>query len=163
MQFSIGDRVIHPGQGLCTVVDFKEEPSPVLILETGSGRKTTRLMYPAATAEKNLHYPVSSEEAIKVIKSYSSIECDPHTEHNSGQEEAYFKGLLKRGVPYSVMVAKTMRTRIANAEANGKKPSAYFARVLKEAQRRSLEELACALDSTPDDVAQMFEEQAMSA
>lgn len=160
--FSIGDRVIHPGQGLCTVVGFKEVPSPVLILETGTGHKATRLMYPVATAEKNLHYPVERAQAISVIEGYDAIECDPHTEHNSGQEEAYFKGLLKRGVPYSVMVVKTMRTRIANAEAAGKKPSAYFARVLKEAERRSLEELAYALDTTPDDVAKMFEEAAVA-
>lgn len=161
--FSIGDRVIHPGQGLCTVVGFKDEPSPVIILEAGSGRQTTRLMYPAASAEKNLHPPVDKAEALKVIESYASIECDPHTEHNSGQEEAYFKGLLKRGVPYSVMVAKTMRTRIAAAEARGHKPSAYFTRVLREAQRRSLEELACALDSTPEDVAAMFATNDMSS
>lgn len=135
----------------------------MLILEAGSGRKVTRLMYPAAMAEQKLHYPVSRDKALEVIASYDSIECDPHTEHNSGQEEAYFKGLLKQGVPYSVMVVKTMRRRIASAEAAGRKPSAYFGRVLKEAQKRSLEELACALDSTPEDVAQMFEDEVMSA
>lgn len=161
--FAIGDRVIHPGQGLCTVVGFKDQPMPVIVLEAGSGRQVTRVMCPVDSAEKSLHPPVDKTQALAVIQNYASIECDPHTEHNSGQEEAYFKGLLKRGVPYSVMVAKTMRARIASAEAHGRKPSAYFARVLKEAERRSLEELACALDSTPDAVASMFEQSDMSA
>ncbi|WP_334099077.1 CarD family transcriptional regulator, partial [Parolsenella catena] len=62
--FSVGERVVHPGQGLCTVVGFQDSPAPMLILETGSGRGATRLMYPAAQAEKNLHPPVGREEAL---------------------------------------------------------------------------------------------------
>lgn len=120
-------------------------------------------MYPVAMAAKALHYPVSREEALSVIKGYSSIECDSHSEHNSGLEEQYFKKLVKQGVPHSVMVVKTMTKRIKDAEAAGKKPSTYYTRVLKEAQTRSLEELAYALDSTPEDVVEMFETQDMSA
>ena len=66
---------------------------------------------------------------------------------------------MKRGVPDSVCVVKTMRRRIAEAERRSKKPSTYLVRVLREARRRSLEELACALDTTPDEVAGMFAER----
>ena len=52
-----------------------------------------------------------------------------------------------------------MRTRIAQCERSARKPSAYIARVLKEARLRSLEELACALDTTPDVVEQMFRDR----
>lgn len=154
--FTVGERVMHPGQGLCTVVGFRDSPSPMLVLETGSGRTTTRLLYPLAQAEHNLHAPVSRAEALQVISGYDELSCDPHTNHNSGVEEAYFKALLKRGVPDSVRVVKTMRTRIAAAERLSRKPSAYLTRVLREAQRRSLEELACALDTTPEQVVGMF-------
>lgn len=154
--FSVGERVMHPGQGLCTVVGFKDSPTPMLILETGSGRGATRLMYPAAQAEKNLHPPVGREEALAVIDGYSELSCDTFTDRNSGLEETHFKKLVKHGVPDSVRVVKTMSARIADAEARSKKPSSYLVRVLRDARERSLEELACALDTTPEDVEAMF-------
>lgn len=154
--FFVGERVVHPGQGLCTVVGFQDSPAPMLILETGSGRGATRLMYPAAQAEKNLHPPVGREEALAVIDGYADLACDTFTDRNSGLEESHFKKLLKHGVPDSVLVVKTMRARIAEAEAGSKKPSSYLIRVLRDARDRSLEELACALDTTPEDVEAMF-------
>ena len=156
--FTVGERVIHPGQGLCTVVGFKDAPSPMLVLEAGSGRKTTRLLYPAAQAETHLHLPVTRDEALRVIEGYGELSCDPHTDRNSGQEEAYFKAMLKRGVPDSVRVVKTMRHRLALAASGSRKPGTYVTRVLREAQRRSLEELACALDTTPEQVVGLFRE-----
>lgn len=154
--FAIGERVMHPGQGLCTVVGFEDSPFPVLVLEAGDGRSTTKLLYPQAQADK-LHPPVSREDALAVIEGYDDLTCDDFTDRNSGLEEKHFKALLKNGVPDSVRVVKTMRQRIAAAEAEGKKPSTFMSRVLREAQRRSLEELACALDSTPDEIVSMFE------
>lgn len=157
--FSVGERVMHPGQGLCTVVGFQDTPSEMLILETGSGRGATRLMYPVAQAEKNLHPPVNREQAIAAIDGYSKLECDDFTDRNSGLEEKHFKARLKLGIPESLRVAKTMLARIEQAEASSKKPSSYLARVLRDARDRSLEELACALDTTPEDVEGMFAER----
>ncbi len=121
--FSIGERVMHPGQGLCTVVGFEDSPSPMLILETGSGRGAARLMYPAAQAEKNLHPPVSRDEALAAIDGYGDLTCDPFSDRNSGLEEKHFKQRLKLGIPESLRVTKTMLERIAAAEACSKKPS----------------------------------------
>ena len=120
--FAIGERVMHPGQGLCTVVGFEDSPFPVLVLEAGDGRSTTKLLYPQAQADK-LHPPVSREDALAVIEGYDDLTCDDFTDRNSGLEEKHFKALLKNGVPDSVRVVKTMRQRIAAAEAEGKKPS----------------------------------------
>ena len=157
--FTVGERVIHPGQGLCTVVGIEDAPPPMLVLEAGVGRTSTRLLYPLAQAELHLHPPVSRDEALDAIEHYASLKSDPHTDRNSGLEEAYFKTLLKRGVPDSLCVVKTMQARIAAAEQQARKPSSYLVRVLKEAQRRTLEELACALDTTPAAVSDMFREK----
>ena len=47
--FSIGQHVIHPGQGVCTVVGFRDDtPQPMLLLETKQGHAQTILMYPVA-------------------------------------------------------------------------------------------------------------------
>ncbi len=49
--FSIGQHVIHPGQGVCTVVGFRDDtPQPMLLLETKQGHAQTILMYPVAQA-----------------------------------------------------------------------------------------------------------------
>ena len=55
-------------------------------------------------------------------------------------------------------VAKTMRHRIAEAEAHGKKPSSYYSRMLKEARRRTLEELSVALGADEDAVEERFKQ-----
>ena len=143
--FRIGQHVIHPGQGVCTVVGIEEDaPTPMIILECKQGHAKTRLQYPLSQSGR-LHATVSREEAEDLIENYASIECDPFTERNSSLEETYFKKLIKEGAPATVRVAKTMRFRIRDAERRAKKPSSYYARVLKEAHKRSVEELAVAI------------------
>ena len=150
--FSIGEHVIHPGQGVCTVTGFDEDaPTPMIILECKQGHAKTRMMYPLAQSDR-LHLAISREEAENLIEHYGDLECDPFTERNSSLEETHFKQLLKEGAPETVRVAKTMRYRIRDAERRAKKPSTYSARVLKEAHRRSVEELAMAIGVSEEDI-----------
>ena len=153
--FSIGEHIIHPGQGVCTVMGIEESPTPMLVLEASSGRSKTRLLYPVAQADR-LHPAISREDALALIGHYGELVCDPFTERNANLEEAYFKEVIKHGAPDTVRVAKTMMARIEAAEARSKKPSSYYARVLKEARRRSLAELSCALEISEDEVAEMI-------
>ena len=61
--FSIGEHVIHPGQGVCTVTGFDEDaPTPMIILECKQGHAKTRMMYPLAQSDR-LHLAISREEA----------------------------------------------------------------------------------------------------
>lgn len=149
--FKIGEHIIHPGQGVCTVVDYEDGPTPMLVLEAKQGHAKTRMKYPVSQ-EDRLHACVSAQEAEAIIAGYAAMECDPFTERNSSLEETYFKQQLKQGAPTTVRVAKTMRHRIREAEARAKKPSSYYSRVLKEAHRRGVEELSVALGVTEDDV-----------
>ena len=149
--YKIGEHVIHPGQGVCTVTGFKETPAPMIELEAHSRHSTTKLLYPMAQADR-LHPCIDKEHAQELIDNYDRIECDPFTERNSSLEESYFKQLIKKGAPTTFQFAKTMRVRIHEPESRDRKPSSYYARVLKEAHRRSIEELAVALDMTEDAV-----------
>lgn len=149
--FSIGEHIIHPGQGVCTVMGYEDAPSPMIILEAKHGHAKTRMMYPVAQQDR-LHTCISREVAERLLDDYDEIEDDPFTERNSSLEETYFKKQLKYGAPQTIRVAKTMRQRIHDAQAQDKKPSSYYTRVLKEAHRRALEELAVALECTEDDV-----------
>ena len=142
--FSIGQHVIHPGQGVCTVVGFRDDtPQPMLLLETKQGHAQTILMYPVAQADR-LHAAISQQDAEHLLS-------DTFTERNSSLEETHFKQQLKLGAPETVRVAKTMMHRIRQAEEADKKPSSYYMRVLKEAKRRSIEEFAVALGVTEED------------
>lgn len=155
--FEIGEHVIHPGQGVCTVTGFDDNgPAPMIVLESKQGHAKTRMLYPVAQSDR-LHPTVTREEAQRIIDHYSEMECDTFTERNSSLEESHFKQLLKQGAPATVRVAKTMRHRIAEAERRDKKPSSYYMRVLKEAHRRSVEELAVALEVTEDEIEQLLE------
>lgn len=149
--FNIGEHVIHPGQGVCTVVGYEDSPSPMIVLEARSGHSKTLMRYPVAQQDR-LHPCVSREVAEELIENYHEMECDPFTERNSMLEETYFKQQIKRGAPATVRVAKTMRTRISEAESRNKKPSSYYQRILKMARRRALEELAVAIGCSEEDV-----------
>ena len=150
--FSIGEHVIHPGQGVCTVIGFDDDgAAPMIILESKQGHAKTRMLYPVSLSDR-LHATITGEEAERMIAGYAAMECDPFTERNSSLEEAHFKQLMKRGMPDTMRVAKTMRHRIRDAERRAKKPSNYYSRVLKEAHRRSVEELAVAIGCTEEDV-----------
>ncbi len=154
--FEIGAHVIHPGQGVCTVTGYDDAgPAPMIVLECRQGHAKTRMLYPVSQ-EGRLHPAVTAEEAQDIIDNYDDIECDPFTERNSSLEESYFKQLIKRGAPETVRVAKTMRHRIEEAQRQDRKPSSYYTRVLKEAHRRSIEELACALGVSEEHLEGVF-------
>lgn len=154
--FEIGQHVIHPGQGVCTVVGFKDDAShPMILLRAKSGNAETHLMYPL-DQQGRLHAIISREDAEELLDSYDELAVDSFTERNSALEETHFKQQLKLGAPETVRVAKTMRHRIALAEAQGKKPSSYYSRMLKEARRRTLEEFAVALDVDEEAVETRF-------
>lgn len=149
--FEIGQHVIHPGQGVCTVVGFRDDtPQPMVLLEAKQGHAQTILMYPVAQADR-LHAAISREDAENLLANYADLKCDDFTERNSSLEESHFKQQLKLGAPETVRVAKTMLKRIQDAEAADKKPSSYYMRVLKEAKRRSIEEFAVALGVSEED------------
>lgn len=155
--FEIGEHVIHPGQGVCTVTGYDNQgPAPMLVLECRQGHAKTRMLYPVSQ-EDRLHLTITREQAQDLIDNYDDLECDDFTERNSSLEETHFKQLIKLGAPETIRVAKTMRHRISEAISRDKKPSSYYSRVLKEAHRRSVEELAVALDCTEEHVEEIFD------
>ena len=104
--FSIGQHVIHPGQGVCTVVGFRDDtPQPMLLLETKQGHAQTILMYPVAQADR-LHAAISQQDAEHLLSHYDELECDTFTERNSSLEETHFKQQLKLGAPETVPAGK---------------------------------------------------------
>ena len=103
--FEIGQHVIHPGQGVCTVVGFRDDtPQPMLLLETKQGHAQTILMYPVAQVDR-LHAAISQDDAEHLLSHFDELECDTFTERNSSLEETHFKQQLKLGAPETVRYA----------------------------------------------------------
>ena len=68
--FHVGQHVIHPGQGVCTVTGFTEDAvHPMILLSAKSGHTETHLMYPLAQQDR-LHAVISREDAEDLLGTY---------------------------------------------------------------------------------------------
>ena len=155
--YSVGEYIVHPGQGVCQVEAIVEEPMAVYQLMPIGQRHPMRITYPVAGADK-LRPVLSRQEAEALIEGYSEMEPDPYHERSNALEEAYFKREIRNGTcEDSMRIVKTFRLRIEETRANNRKPPVIYERILKQASQRSLEELSVALDMSPEDVRMLFE------
>ena len=124
--FQIGQHVIHPGQGVCTVTGFTEDKAhPMILLCAKSGHAETHLMYPLAQQDR-LHAIISREDAESLLGNYADLPVDTFTERNSALEETHFKQQLKLGAPETVRVAKTMHIVSTRRRRGAKSPAAIM-------------------------------------
>lgn len=158
--YKVGEFVVHPGQGVCRVEDVTQgDDATYQLLPMGQPRPM-HISYPVAS-ESRLRPILSAGEARLIIETYSELEQDPFTERSAALEEAHFKKEIRDGsCRDSVRIVKTIKAKIAAAEANNKKAPVAYERILRQARSRSLEELSCALECTKEDVVALFEENA---
>ncbi|KXB63858.1 CarD family transcriptional regulator [Olsenella sp. DNF00959] len=153
--YEVGEYIVHPGQGVCRVDEVVDDPQPSYQLMPVGVRHPMRISFPIAS-ESRLRPVLTHDEAMTLIGEYPSLDVVELGPNNNAMEE-YFKNKIRRGsCRDSVRVAKTFRRRIAQVRANNKKPPVAYERILKQARERSLQELAVALDSTKEDVQQLF-------
>ncbi|MCH3968772.1 MAG: CarD family transcriptional regulator [Atopobiaceae bacterium] len=157
--FSVGEYIVHPGQGVCKVEAVEDDPMAVYKLMPVRGRNPMLISFPVSN-EQRLRPILSAEEATALIEDYPSMGLDEFRDKSNALEEEHFKSEIKRGsCRDSVRIVKTFRHRIDEVKANNKKPPVVYERILKEARERSLSELAVALEVTPEDVEQRFEQE----
>lgn len=157
--YSVGEFIVHPGQGVCKVEGVVEEPMALYQLMPIGQRHPMRISFPLASADK-LRPVLSREEAMQIIDGYPDMQVDPFIGRSNALEEEHFRQKIRTGTcKDSVRIVKTFRKRIADTRARNKKPPVVYERILKQASQRSLEELAVALEMTPDDVRLLFEQR----
>ena len=157
--YTVGEYVVHPGQGVCKVERIDDTPQEIYVLQPVAGRNRMLISFPVAS-EGRLRPILSHDEALDLINGYSEMDTDSYTDRSNALEEEHFKNQIKRGTcDDSVRIVKTFTERIDRVRANNKKPPVVYERILKEARQRSLTELAVALDVTTDDVVDLFEKQ----
>ncbi len=157
--FSVGQYIVHPGQGVCKVEDVVLEPMAVYQLLPIGQRHPMRISFPLASADK-LRPILSRDEAMGIIDGYPDMSIDPFKARSNALEEEHFRQKIRTGsCEDSVRIVKTFRKRIADTRARNKKPPVVYERILKQASQRSLEELAVALEMTADEVRLLFEQR----
>ena len=150
--YSVGDYLVHPGQGVCQVKDVTDGPQAVYQLLPIGKRHPIHISFPVAN-ERRLRPVLSRAEAEQIIEDYPTIEVESFQARNNSLEEEHYRNEMRQGsCRDSVRIVKTFRIRIAD-----KKPPVAYERILKEARERSSVELAVALDSTPEDVALLLQ------
>ncbi|MBE5023637.1 CarD family transcriptional regulator [Olsenella sp. DSM 107455] len=154
--YSVGDYLVHPGQGVCQVKDVTSGSQAVYQLLPIGKRHPVHISFPVAN-ESRLRPVLSREEARQIIDDYPTIEVERFQARNNSLEEEHYRAEMRQGTCLdSVRVLKTFRLRIEELSARNKKPPVAYERILKEARERSCAELAVALDCTPDDVVMLF-------
>ena len=157
--YAKGEYVVHPGQGVCKVEDVTDGPDAMYKLMPIRNTHALLISFPAAN-ESRLRPVLSRDEAIAIIEGYPTLEVDDFTDPSGAVEEEHFKAQMKEGTCNdSVRIVKTVRQRIRRARDAGRKPPVIYERLLREARERTLSELAVALESTPEDVQELFERQ----
>ena len=155
--FSVGEYIVHPGQGVCVVEGIQSEPMAVYQLLPIGQRHPMRISFPIASADK-LRPILSRAEAEQIIEQYPTMQLDDFVGRSNALEEEHFKKEIRNGTCRdTVRIAKTFRHRIAQTRARNKKPPVVYERILKQASQRSLSELAVALEMSEDDVRMLFE------
>ena len=155
--YSVGDYLVHPGQGVCQVKDVTDGPQAVYQLLPIGKRHPIHISFPVAN-ERRLRPVLSRAEAEQIIEDYPTIEVESFQARNNSLEEEHYRTEMRQGsCRDSVRIVKTFRARIAELSARNKKPPVAYERILKEARERSCSELAVALGCTPDDVALLLQ------
>lgn len=155
--YSVGDYLVHPGQGVCQVKDVTEGPQAVYQLLPIGKRQPVHISFPVAN-EGRLRPVLSRDEAQRIIEEYPSMEVEHFQARNNSLEEEHYRTEMRQGsCRDSVRIAKTFRVRIAELSARSKKPPVAYERILKEARERSSVELSVALGCTPEDVTALFQ------
>ena len=158
VMYAAGEHLVHPGQGVCIVDDITGEGEKFYQLIPVGVRNPMRISFPVAN-EDRLRPVLSRDEAETLIARYDELEVDERSAGSPAAEEERFRDELRRGTcEDAICIIKTIRARIAAAQANKRKAPVAFERVLKHATQRAYVELSIALDCTIDDVAARFDD-----
>ena len=154
--YSVGDFVVHPGQGVCQVIDVSHQQSDSYCLVPLSRKHNTQITFPLAQ-EGRLRSVISQEDARSLIEEYPNVKLTVCEQKNASLEESYYKQAIREGSCEDVLrIAKTFRSRISQARSQNKRPSIYHQRIFKLASSRCLFELAAALQVSPDEIKDEF-------
>lgn len=156
--YSVGDYVVHPGQGVCHIRAVTEKPEAQYELVSLEQRNAVHLSYPVSQEER-LRPIVSKDQAQILIEQYSELEPTHFDARSTALEEQHYKQTIRHGsCKDSMRIVKTFSERIQEMVKDNKKPPVCYERILKRAQERSFSELAVALGCSMQDITVLLSE-----
>ena len=94
--YSVGDYIVHPGQGVCRVEGLVSEPVEAYRLLPIGIHHPTFIRFPVANAGK-LRPVLTYKEAMELIEEYPDMQVDDYTDKSNALEEEHFKQEIRQG------------------------------------------------------------------
>lgn len=158
--YSAGEYVVHPGQGVCEVVEEPTDSSPVYRLKPLLSSRPLIISFPREF-EDRLRPVLSSSDAQKIIEAYPKLDVLAEPDKTKTLAEEYFHKLIKQGSCEDLLrIVKTFRKEIFVTRLNNKKPPVFYERILKSSRERAFSELAVALHLSQEKVSDTIDASA---
>ena len=170
MSFSIGDKVVYGGNGVCKITEikemsfFNEMPKKYYVLEP-IFTKQTSVMYVPLDNEvmvAKIRPVIGRAEALQLIETLSENKVEWIEDKNLRKDR--YNSIVARGTCEEIMgVIKAVLTHQARLVNEGKRLNMQDEKALVDAENRMNAELALALDMQPDEVPDFIRKEAKVA
>ncbi len=137
--FSVGDTVMHPSEGVCTITELRRmemggTPRTYYVLKPSADQSSSTVYLPVARGNETLRALLSREDILALIR--LSREYEGLWIADSKQRKEAFTHILSEG-NYAKMIRMIVELHEQGAlrEREGKKPCAADSAILTEAER----------------------------
>ncbi|MCQ2504439.1 MAG: CarD family transcriptional regulator [Saccharofermentans sp.] len=159
MDYSVGERVVYGGSGVCSIDDIRdisfahERPKKYYVLKPLFAKQASTVYVPFDNEKltSKIQPVISKDEAMELIDGYSNDDSEWIDDRNRRKDK--FNDLLSNGTRKEIMELIGMITKHRESLAEeGKMLNMQDEKILAEAERRMNAEFAVALDMMPDEV-----------
>ena len=159
MNYTVGERVVYGGSGVCSIDDIRdisfyhERPKKYYVLKPMFVKQASTVYVPFDNEKltAKIKPVISKDEAIELIDAMGQDDCEWIDDRNQRKDK--FNDLLSNGTRKEIIDLISMITKHKESLAEeGKVLNMQDEKILAEAERRMNAEFAVALDMRPDEV-----------
>jgi len=152
--YQVGDLILYGKNGVCTVAEIKPDASGTSYCYTLKPLyQTCSITIPADSPKVFTRPVISRDTALALIHKLPTLEAEPFQCRNLNQLRAYYMERLDcRSCEELAKLAKSLRIKQREAEAQKKKFGSVDERFLREAENLLFGELAVALGIAREEV-----------
>ena len=162
--YAIGDTVMHPSEGVCTVSDIRSMQfsggvkREYYVLTPSMEKSSSTVYMPVERGNDVLRRLLSRADILALIKKSTEIEFD-WINDSKLRKDAFSKRLRSGDIAWIIRMISAIHAHSAQRVAEGKKPCASDEAILAEAQRLVHQEFSYVLRMNPDDTVAFIREE----
>ncbi len=161
--YSIGDTVMHPSEGICSITDirtmqFSGAAREYYILIPSMEKSSSTVYMPVERGNAVLRRLLSRADILSLIKE-STMRKFEWLSDNKVRKDAFTKLLHSGDIAGIIRMISEIYAHSAQRVAEGKKPCASDEAILAEAQRLVHQEFSYVLRMNPDDTVAFIREE----